>query len=81
MINTSLKLEINSLPKELRAELADFIEFLKKNPGQNLNSSHANLVLLRVKLNFLKTLTSHLTNLKTTLNGFQPETYNFEPGT
>jgi hypothetical protein len=30
MTNTSLKLEINSLPKELRAEVADFIEFLKK---------------------------------------------------
>jgi hypothetical protein len=30
MTNTSLKLEINSLPKELRVEVADFIEFLKK---------------------------------------------------
>jgi flagellar biosynthesis regulator FlaF len=30
MTNTSLKLEINSLPKELRAEVADFVEFLKK---------------------------------------------------
>jgi len=29
MTNTSLKLEINSLPKALRAEVADFIEFLK----------------------------------------------------
>jgi hypothetical protein len=29
MTNTSLKLEINSLPKELRAEVADFVEFLK----------------------------------------------------
>lgn len=30
MTNTSLKLEINSLPKDLRAEVADFVEFLKK---------------------------------------------------
>jgi hypothetical protein len=30
MTNTSLKLEINSLPKALRAEVADFVEFLKK---------------------------------------------------
>ena len=30
MTNTSLKIEINSLPKALREEVADFIEFLKK---------------------------------------------------
>ena len=30
MTNTSLKLEINSLPKELRSEVADFVEFLKQ---------------------------------------------------
>ncbi|MBK9982044.1 MAG: DUF2281 domain-containing protein [Saprospiraceae bacterium] len=30
MTNTSLKLEINSLPKELRDEVADFILMLKK---------------------------------------------------
>ncbi|MBK6986729.1 MAG: DUF2281 domain-containing protein [Bacteroidetes bacterium] len=30
MTNTSLKLEINSLPKALREEVADFVEFLKK---------------------------------------------------
>jgi hypothetical protein len=30
MTNTTLKLEINSLPKELRAEVADFVEFLKR---------------------------------------------------
>lgn len=30
MTNTSLKLEINSLPQDLRAEVADFVEFLKK---------------------------------------------------
>lgn len=29
MTDTTLKLEINSLPKELRAEVADFVEFLK----------------------------------------------------
>ncbi len=29
MTNTTLKLEINSLPKELRAQVADFVEFLK----------------------------------------------------
>ena len=29
MTNTTLKLEINYLPKELRAEVADFVEFLK----------------------------------------------------
>ena len=29
MTNTSLKLEINSLPKELRSQVADFVEFLK----------------------------------------------------
>lgn len=30
MTNSSLKIEINSLPKSLRNEVADFIEFLKK---------------------------------------------------
>jgi hypothetical protein len=30
MTNTSLKFEINSLPKTLRDEVADFVEFLKK---------------------------------------------------
>jgi hypothetical protein len=30
MTNTSLKIEINSLPNTLRAEIADFVEFLKK---------------------------------------------------
>jgi hypothetical protein len=30
MTNTSLKLEINSLPKDLREQVADFVEFLKK---------------------------------------------------
>jgi len=29
MTNTSLRLEINSLPKSLRDEVADFIAFLK----------------------------------------------------
>ena len=30
MTDTSLKIEINSLPKTLRDEVADFVEFLKK---------------------------------------------------
>lgn len=30
MTDSSLKIEINSLPKNLRNEVADFIEFLKK---------------------------------------------------
>ena len=30
MTNTSLKIEINSLPKALRDEVAHFVEFLKK---------------------------------------------------
>ena len=30
MTNTSLKIEINSLPKTLRDEVSDFVEFLKK---------------------------------------------------
>ncbi len=30
MTNTSLILEINSLPKDLREEVVDFVEFLKK---------------------------------------------------
>ena len=29
MTNTSLKIEINSLPKALREEVADFVKFLK----------------------------------------------------
>ena len=29
MTDTTLKLEINSLPKEMRKEVADFVEFLK----------------------------------------------------
>jgi hypothetical protein len=30
MTNTSLKIDIDSLPKTLRDEVADFVEFLKK---------------------------------------------------
>ncbi len=30
MTNTTLNLEINSLPKNLRDQVADFVEFLKK---------------------------------------------------
>ncbi len=30
MTNTTLKIEINSLPKVLRDEVADFVAFLKK---------------------------------------------------
>ena len=30
MTNTSLKIDINSLPKSLRDEVADFVKFLKK---------------------------------------------------
>lgn len=30
MTNTTLKIEINSLPKAIREEVADFVEFLKK---------------------------------------------------
>jgi phage-related minor tail protein len=30
MTNTTLKLKINSLPKEMRDEVADFVEFLSK---------------------------------------------------
>lgn len=35
MTNTSLKIEINSLPKALRQEVADFVEFLKKKSKTN----------------------------------------------
>jgi len=35
MTNTTLHLEINSLPKELRSEVADFIAFLKKKNKTN----------------------------------------------
>ena len=30
MTNSTLKFEINSLPSEMRSEVADFIAFLKK---------------------------------------------------
>ncbi|MCX6353092.1 MAG: DUF2281 domain-containing protein [Bacteroidetes bacterium] len=33
MTNTSLKIEINSLPKNLRQEVADFVAFLKTKAG------------------------------------------------
>ena len=35
MTNTSLKIEINSLPKALREEVADFVKFLKKKNKSN----------------------------------------------
>jgi hypothetical protein len=37
MTNTTLKLEINSLPKDLRAQVADFVEFLKKKSKTKSN--------------------------------------------
>lgn len=33
MTNTSLHIEINSLPKSLRDEVADFIAFIKEKKG------------------------------------------------
>jgi len=38
MTNTSLKIEINSLPKSLRDEVADFVAFLKKKSVGNTPS-------------------------------------------
>lgn len=38
MTNTSLKIEINSLPKSLRDEVADFVAFLKKKNVSKANS-------------------------------------------
>ena len=38
MTNTTLKLEINSLPKDLRAQVADFVEFLKKKSKKKIKS-------------------------------------------
>jgi hypothetical protein len=37
MTNTSLKIEINSLPKSLRDEVADFVEFLKQKSKTKSN--------------------------------------------
>jgi hypothetical protein len=37
MTNTSLKIEINSLPKTLRDEVADFVEFLKQKSKPKSN--------------------------------------------
>ncbi|MGP8216344.1 MAG: DUF2281 domain-containing protein [Bacteroidia bacterium] len=37
MTNTSLKMEINSLPKALREEVSDFVEFLKKKSKTKTN--------------------------------------------
>ena len=37
MTNTSLKIDINSLPKTLRDEVADFVEFLKQKAKKKSN--------------------------------------------
>ena len=37
MTNTSLKIEINSLPKALREEVADFIGYIKKKAKAKSN--------------------------------------------
>jgi hypothetical protein len=37
MTNTMLKLDIISLPKDLRAQVADFVEFLKKKSKTKSN--------------------------------------------
>jgi hypothetical protein len=38
MTNTTLNSEINSLPLELRNEVADFVAFLKKKTNEELKS-------------------------------------------
>ncbi len=38
MTNTSLKIEINSLPKSLRDEVADFVAFLKNKSVKKSSS-------------------------------------------
>ena len=52
MTNTSLKLEINSLPKALRDEVADFVEFLKQKSKtkSNLNSREFGFAKGKIKL-------------------------------
>jgi hypothetical protein len=37
MTTTNLQIEINSLPLNLRQEVADFVEFLKQNTKTNRN--------------------------------------------
>jgi len=52
MTNTSLKFEINSLPKALRDEIADFIAFLKSktNPKPKLKAREFGYAKGKIKL-------------------------------
>lgn len=52
MTDTTLKLEINSLPKELRAEVADFVEFLKtkSKPKPTLKARQFGFAKGKIKL-------------------------------
>lgn len=52
MTNTSLKIEINSLPKTLRDEVADFVEFLKQKSKSkpNLKSREFGYAKGKIKL-------------------------------
>ena len=52
MTNTALKLEINSLPKALRDEVADFVAFLKKKskPKSKLKSREFGFAKGKVKI-------------------------------
>ena len=52
MTNTSLKIEINSLPKTLRDEVADFVEFLKKKskPKSTLKAREFGYAKGKIKL-------------------------------
>ena len=56
MTNTTLKLEINSLPKDLRAQVADFVEFLKKKSKTKSN--------LKVRELMMKDLCQRIMSIK-----------------
>jgi hypothetical protein len=52
MTNTSLKIDINSMPKALRDEVADFVAFLKKKSKtkSNLKSREFGYAKGKIKL-------------------------------
>lgn len=64
MTNTSLKLEINSLPPTMRMEVANFVEFLKKKSKKQTKLKERELGFFKEKITLSKDFDEPLDEFK-----------------
>ncbi len=64
MTNTALKIEINTLPKNLRQEVADFVPFLKSKSKVNTQLKEREFGYFRDKIKFATNFDGPLNEFK-----------------